>query len=282
VSTFGPDDDALQELARGAATAPPADLARVLDGLRSAPTAPVDHTAKRAVVEQMATVLTSPARPLWHRRRVISRFSRRSAALAFAGTLLFGGAAVAATGGGVLSPVFGSPSRPSLQDDVTTTSSDSAGSSTTAPSGDTTTTGDSGDTTTSAPGDTTTTADVPTPVTTPTTYTCDNAPNHGAWVSQAAHDHSSPNHGQSVRDAAHSDCGKAGGPDGSGDSNGSGDDHGDGSSTTTPSNTTKPAHGDGNGDAGNHGNGHGNDQGNNNDQGNSGPGTSDGQPAGGD
>jgi hypothetical protein len=261
VSTIGPDDDALEELARGEATTPPADLARVLDGLRSAPTAPVDHAAHRAVVEHMATVLTSPARPWLRARHVTSRFSRRSAAVAFAATLLFGGAAVAATGGNVLNPVFGSPSRPSLQDDVTTTSADPGASSTTAPSGDTTTTAGSGDSTTTAPGDTTTTEDAP-PATTPTTYTCENAPNHGAWVSQVAQEHSSGNHGQDVRDAAHSDCGKAGGSAGSGNDNGSGD--GSGSSTTTPgappsTDTTKPAHGHGNDTGGSHGNGHSGD-----------------------
>ena len=195
MSTNGPDDEALERWLAGEGP-PPADLARLLDALR-VPVTSLETATQAEVVGQMVAVLTTsanpahPARPRLRGRPVFSRFSRRSAVLAFAGTLAFGGAAVAASGTGVLHHVFGAPDRPALFDE-TSTSSEPDDSSTSAAPGDPTTSTDS-----TEPDGATTTVPV----------TCDSAENHGDWVSQAAHDESD-DHAEHVRDAAHSDCGK--------------------------------------------------------------------------
>lgn len=270
MTTIGPDDDALQRwLASGAAT-PPADVARVLDALRSGP-ATVDQAAMRtAVIEQMAAVLAASPGRTARGRGTFHRFSRRSAAAVFAVTLTAGGVAVAATGGRVLRPIVGTPERPTL-DDTGGRVPGRDGRPGRAPAPEGTTTSDAGADTTSAPDDEPTSTAPGGPST--TAPTCESATNHGAYVSGVARStEPGRSRGTAVRDAARSDCGKPQGRPATTTTS----EAPDPDSTTTPT-TEAPGNGNGRGNGDGPGNGQDNGPGNGQDNG---PGNGSGQGSG--
>lgn len=206
----------------------PGELRRVVDAL-TAPAA-VDVAARHSVVMRMAETLTSSTpQPGGH--PVIGRRSRRIAVLATAGTLLFGGAAAAAGGAGVLGDVFGTGDETAIEaGDETTTSgaSDTTSSETTA--SETTT----GEEPTTSLDETTTTIDETTTTLSPEEQACADAENHGDFVSDIAKDKDHEgNHGSVVSEAAKSDCGKKSDDDSDDDSDSDDDDSDDDDTATT-------------------------------------------------
>ncbi len=180
----------------------PGDLRRMVDAL-TAP-AVVDVGVRHSVVMRMAETLASTT-PQPGGLPVIGRRSRRIAVLATAGTLLFGGAAAAAGGAGVLGDVFGTGDETAIEaGDETTTSGGSDTTSSDTTSSETTT----GEEPTTSLDETTTTAETTTTLS-PEEQACADAENHGDFVSDIAKnkDHEG-NHGSVVSEAAKSDCGK--------------------------------------------------------------------------
>ena len=201
---FEPQAEAFDRFLAGDGAAVPA-LEPLDHALRSHAT-PAELADQHTVVSLMSeAIVVLPISPIrGHIMR--NKLKTRAAALSFAGTLIFGGAAYAATASGALDPILGTDT--DAPADTTTTFGDTTTTTAAAPSPTTT---DSEPTTSTAVSTDTTIGEVTT-----TTgldgdgHECGAVKNHGDYVSDVAHgNEGQTNHGDSVSEAARSDCGKS-------------------------------------------------------------------------
>ena len=115
---FDPQGDAFDRFLAGDATAVP-ELESYSRALQSPSTA-AELAHQQRVVSQMSQAAIVEQDSLLHRgRTLLDKLKSRAAVLSFVGTLLFGGAAYAATASGALDPILGTDS-PAPADTSTT------------------------------------------------------------------------------------------------------------------------------------------------------------------
>ena len=201
---FEPQAEAFDRFLAGNGAAVPA-LEPLDHALRSHAT-PAELADQHTVVSLMSEAIVVLPAPYIRGHIMRNKLKTRAAALSFAGTLLFGGAAYAATASGALDPILGTDT--DAPANTTTTFGDTTTTTAVAPDP---TTPDSEPTTSTAVSTDTTVDEV-------TTTTgldgdgneCGDVKNHGDYVSDVAHDNEGQsNHGDAVSEAAKSDCGKS-------------------------------------------------------------------------